>query len=97
MSKNNLEMKRKLPAIIPSVMRKAIINCRQTTGFLVLAAVLVLGAGGGTTVFGQIPFLSINDVSQNEGNSVSITVPAPLGGVSFDIATANGTAVAPAE
>ena len=44
--------------------------------------------------------LSINDVSVNEGNSgtttftftVSLPAPAPAGGVTFDIATANGTA-----
>ncbi len=44
--------------------------------------------------------LSINDVSANEGNSgtttftftVSLSAAAPAGGVSFDIATANGTA-----
>jgi hypothetical protein len=48
------------------------------------------------------PSLSINDVSQAEGNSgitnfvftVSLSSPAPVGGVTFDIATANGTATA---
>ena len=47
------------------------------------------------------PQLSINDVSANEGNSgtttftftVSLPAPAPAGGVTFDIATANGTAM----
>jgi len=46
--------------------------------------------------------LSINDVSQDEGNSgvtnflftVSLSAPAPVGGVTFDIATADGTATA---
>ncbi len=46
--------------------------------------------------------LSINDVTQNEGNSgttnftftVTLSEPAPVGGVTFDIATANGTATA---
>ncbi len=46
--------------------------------------------------------LSITDVSQNEANSgtsnysftVSLSAPAPVGGVSFDIATADGTATA---
>ncbi|MEY3761394.1 MAG: hypothetical protein RIR39_2885 [Pseudomonadota bacterium] len=46
--------------------------------------------------------LSITDVSQNEANSgtsnysftVSVSAPAPVGGVSFDIATADGTATA---
>ena len=46
------------------------------------------------------PSLSINDVSQVEGNSgttilrftVNLTKPAPAGGVTFDIATADNTA-----
>ena len=46
------------------------------------------------------PNLSINDVSLSEGNSgtttftftVSLASPAPAGGVTFDIATADGTA-----
>ena len=46
------------------------------------------------------PSLSINDVTQNEGNSgstnfnftVSLSAPAPAGGIVFDIATANNTA-----
>jgi hypothetical protein len=49
-----------------------------------------------------VPTLSINDVSQSEGNSgttnytftVSLSTPAPAGGVTFDIATANNTASA---
>lgn len=53
-------------------------------------------ADGGTPT----PTLSINDVSQAEGNSgtsvftftVSLTSAAPLAGVTFDIATADGTA-----
>lgn len=48
------------------------------------------------------PSLSIDDVSANEGDSgattftftVSLSSPAPAGGVSFDIATADGTAAA---
>ena len=50
----------------------------------------------------SIPTLSINDVSQAEGNAgtiifnftVSLSAPAGEGGVSFDIATADGTATA---
>src|SRR5262249_27943189 len=49
--------------------------------------------------------LSINDVSQPEGNSgttsfvftVSLSAPAGSGGVTFDIATADDTAVAPGD
>ena len=48
------------------------------------------------------PTLTINDVSLNEGNAgtttftftVSLDSPAPAGGVTFDIATADGTATA---
>lgn len=47
-----------------------------------------------------LPSLSIDDVSVNEGDSgstdavftISLSTPAPLGGVAFDIATADGTA-----
>ncbi|UYK80870.1 putative Ig domain-containing protein [Xanthomonas sacchari] len=56
----------------------------------------------GTILNDDQPALSVNDVSQNEGNSgntaftftVSLSQPAGSGGVSFDIATANGTATA---
>ena len=49
-----------------------------------------------------IPALSINNVAQFEGNAgsanfnftVSLSSPAPVGGVSFNIATANGSATA---
>ncbi|MCB1211630.1 MAG: choice-of-anchor D domain-containing protein, partial [Verrucomicrobiales bacterium] len=51
----------------------------------------------------SLPDLSINDVSLNEGNSgttnftftVSLSSPAQAGGITFDIATANGTANQP--
>jgi uncharacterized repeat protein (TIGR01451 family) len=48
---------------------------------------------------GPVPALTINDVSANEGNgpttftfTVTLSSPAPAGGVSFDIATADGSA-----
>ncbi|PZQ18765.1 MAG: hypothetical protein DI564_05635 [Rhodanobacter denitrificans] len=49
--------------------------------------------------------LRVNDVSRNEGDSgtqtfaftVSLTEPAPAGGVTFDIATADGSASAPSD
>jgi uncharacterized repeat protein (TIGR01451 family) len=52
-----------------------------------------------------LPNLTINDVSLNEGNAgttsftftVSLSAPAGPGGVTFDIATADGTAVAPGD
>jgi hypothetical protein len=56
----------------------------------------------GTILNDDQPSLSINDVSVNEGNAgttnatftVSLSQPAGAGGVSFDIATADGTATA---
>jgi len=58
------------------------------------------GQGVGTIQNDDLPSLSINDVSQNEGNAgastftftVSLSSPAPTGGVSFDIATQDNTA-----
>ena len=55
-----------------------------------------------TTTLATLPQLSVADVSRSEGNSgttqfdftVSLSSPALAGGVSFDIATANGTAIA---
>jgi uncharacterized protein (TIGR03437 family) len=70
----------------------------------VSGASLVDGQGIGTIINDDSPLLSITDVSANEGNSgattfafhVSATLPAPPGGVTFDIATADGTATAAA-
>jgi predicted extracellular nuclease len=53
-----------------------------------------------TPIISSSPTLSINDVSQSEGNSgtslmtftVTLSDPAPAGGVTFDIATSDGTA-----
>ncbi len=50
----------------------------------------------------SLPNLTIDNVTANEGNSgitpftftVTLSAPAPTGGVTFDIATANGTATA---
>lgn len=55
-----------------------------------------------TTTCVSLPVLSINDVTVTEGNSgitnatftVSLNQPAGPGGVTFNIATANGTATA---
>ena len=52
-----------------------------------------------------VPNLSINDVSLDEGDAgtttfdftVSLSPPAPAGGVTFDIATANNTATQPSD
>jgi len=56
----------------------------------------------GTILNDDLPTLVINDVTANEGNAgttnfiftVSLSAPAGPGGVTFDIATANGTATA---
>ncbi|MGJ4728833.1 putative Ig domain-containing protein [Luteimonas sp. SDU101] len=56
----------------------------------------------GTILNDDLPTLSIADVSQSEGNAgttsftftVSLNAPAGAGGVSFDIATQDGTALA---
>jgi fibronectin-binding autotransporter adhesin len=58
------------------------------------------GQGQGTIVNDDSPILSINDVSHAEGDSgtttftftVTSTLPAPAGGITFDIATSDGTA-----
>jgi|GEM_PF-1252961 len=56
----------------------------------------------GTILNDDLPSLTINDVTANEGNAgtsnftftVSLSVPAGPGGVTFNIATADGTATA---
>src|SRR6185503_14759598 len=58
------------------------------------------GQGLGTIQNDDNPTLSINDVSASEGNSgittftftITSSLPAPAGGITFDIATADGTA-----
>src|SRR5262249_41124728 len=57
--------------------------------------------GLGTIVTDDVPKLSVNDVSLAEGNSgtttfrftVTSSLPAPSGGITFDISTQNGTGV----
>jgi len=74
------------------------VNVSNVTG-----AILVDGQGVGTIQnddSAPLPNLSVNDVSQRETNSgtttftftVTSSLPAPLGGISFNIATADGTA-----
>ena len=66
----------------------------------VVGASVTDGQGQGTIQNDDLPSLSINDVSANEGDSgtttfsftVSLTSPAPAGGVTFNIATQDGTA-----
>src|SRR4051794_3357901 len=77
------------------------VNVTNVTG-----AVVTDGQGQGTIVNDDAaPNLTINDVTLNEGNAgtttftftVSLSAPAPGGGVTFDIATANGTATQPSD
>ncbi|MBI3421543.1 MAG: ExeM/NucH family extracellular endonuclease [Acidobacteria bacterium] len=77
------------------------VNVTNATG-----ATVTDGQGQGTIVNDDAaPNLTINDVSLNEGNAgttsftftVSLSAPAPAGGVTFDIATADGTALAPGD
>ncbi len=71
------------------------VNVTNATG-----ATITDGQAVGTIQNDDAPALTINDVSQNEGNAgtsiftftVNLSAPAPTGGVTFDIATADGTA-----
>jgi hypothetical protein len=68
----------------------------------VSGALVADGQGIGAISNDDSPSLSINDVSASEGNAgtttftftVTSTLPAPAAGITFDIATANGTATA---
>jgi Calx-beta domain/Putative Ig domain len=76
----------------------AIITLAAGTGY----TVGVPASATGTITNDDLPTLTINDVTANEGNAgitnftftVSLSAPAGPGGVTFDIATANGTATA---
>ena len=85
----------------PEVNDTFFVNVTNPTG-----ATVTDGQGQGTIVNDDAaPNLTVNDVSLNEGNAgtttftftVSLSAPAPAGGVTFDIATADGTAVAPGD
>ena len=85
----------------PETNETFLVNVTNVTG-----ATVTDGQGQGTIVNDDAaPNLTINDVSLNEGNAgtttftftVSLSAPAPAGGVTFDIATANGTAAAPGD
>jgi uncharacterized repeat protein (TIGR01451 family) len=66
----------------------------------VSGALVADGQGVGTILNDDSPALSINEVTANEGTAgtttftftVTSTLPAPAGGITFDIATADGTA-----
>jgi uncharacterized protein len=81
---------------VPETNETFFVNATNVTG-----ATVTDGQGQGTIVNDDAaPNLTINDVSLNEGNAgttifaytVSLSAPAGPGGVTFDIATADGTA-----
>jgi hypothetical protein len=85
----------------PEVNETFFVNVTNVTG-----AGITDGQGQGTIVNDDAaPNLTINDVTLAEGNAgtttftftVSLSSPAPAGGTTFDIATANNTATAPSD
>ena len=87
--------------LIPELNETFFVNITNLTGALPLDV-----QGLGTIINDDIaPNLNISSVSQNEGDAgtttftftVSLDAPAPAGGVTFDIATADGTAIAPVD
>jgi outer membrane autotransporter protein len=103
------------PLVIPAGSTTGTITVNPTADTTIEAdetVTLTLNAGAGYTVGvpnsatgtilnDDLPNLTINDVTANEGNAgitnftftVSLSAPAGPGGVTFDIATANGSAV----
>ena len=87
-----------IPDAIPEPDKTVVLTLAPGAGYQIGAP----ASATGTLRDDDLPGLSINDVSANEGDSgttgftftVSLNAPAPAGGVSFDIATANGTATA---
>ncbi len=87
--------------LTPETNETFLVNVTNVTG-----ATVTDGQGQGTIVNDDAaPNLTINDVSLNEGNAgtttftftVGLSMPAPAGGVTFDIATADGTATQPSD
>jgi large repetitive protein len=103
------------PLVIPAGNTTGTITVNPTADTTIEAdetVILTLAAGAGYTVGvpnsatgtilnDDLPNLTINDVTANEGNAgitnftftVSLSAPAGPGGVTFNIATANGSAV----
>src|SRR6185369_15578698 len=71
------------------------VNITNVTG-----ATIVVGRAVGTIINDDSPVLSLNDVASSEGDNgtttftftVTSSLPAPAGGITFDIATSDGTA-----
>ncbi|MEO8502733.1 MAG: ExeM/NucH family extracellular endonuclease [Acidobacteriota bacterium] len=89
--------------LTPEINETFLVNVTNVTGATVTDG---QGQGQGTIVNDDAaPDLTVNDVSLNEGNAgtttftftVSLSTPAPAGGTTFDIATADGTALAPGD
>ncbi len=86
--------------LVPEANETFQVNVTNVTG-----ATVADGQGIGTIIDNDATHLSIADVTKNEGNAgsttfaftVSLSQPAPASGVSFDIATADGTATAPSD
>ncbi|HEU4663192.1 MAG TPA: ExeM/NucH family extracellular endonuclease, partial [Dokdonella sp.] len=86
--------------VLPEANETFFVNVTNVTG-----ATVTDGQGEGTIVDEDAPHLSIADVSLGEGNAgttnyvftVSLTQPAGPGGVTFDIATSDGSATAPSD
>ncbi len=87
--------------LTPEINETFFVNVTNVTG-----ATVTDGQGQGTIVNDDAaPNLTINDLSMNEGNAgttifsftVSLSAPAPAGGVTFDIATADNTATQPSD
>ncbi len=104
------------PLVIPAGSTTGTVTVNPTADATIESnetVILTLSAGAGYTVGvpssatgtilnDDLPNLTINDVTANEGNAgttnftftVSLSAPAGPGGVNFDIATANGSATA---
>ncbi|MDD5277516.1 MAG: ExeM/NucH family extracellular endonuclease [Methylovulum sp.] len=85
---------------VPEVTETAVLTISNPSAGLALGATTTQNIDITDNDGSVTPNLSINDVSQNEGNSgtsnyaftISLSSPAPAGGVSFDIATADSSA-----
>ncbi len=87
--------------LTPEINETFFVNVTNVTG-----ATVTDGQGQGTIVNDDAaPNLTINDVSLNEGNAgtttftftVSLSTPAPAGGTTFDISTADNNATQPSD
>ncbi len=93
------QLNRRLKSIVPWLIASALVFS------VVLSALPQQHAAANTLAIPATPNLSINNVSLSEGQTgtttftftVSLDIPAGVSGVTFDIATADNTAVAPGD